>query len=52
VSKIILEKLPNVDYPICTTTFDYAKGFVHNIDMYNVLKIDTYLPRPYNIQDK
>jgi IS30 family transposase len=52
VSKAIIEKLNQVDYPMHTITFDNDKGFADHLTVANTLNVKTYFTRPYTSQDK
>jgi IS30 family transposase len=52
VSKAIIKKLREVDYPMHTITFDNDKGFADHLTVANILNVKTYFTRPYTSQDK
>jgi IS30 family transposase len=52
VSKAIIEKLNQVEYPMHTITFDNDKGFADHLKVANTLNVKTYFTRPYTSQDK
>ncbi|WP_295188867.1 IS30 family transposase [Sediminibacterium sp.] len=52
VSKAIIKKLEQADYPIHTVTFDNDLGFANHIEVAEALNVDTYFTRPYTSQDK
>lgn len=52
VSKAIIKRLSQVNYPMHTITFDNDKGFADHMLVSNTLNVDTYFTRPYTSQDK
>ncbi|WP_026751309.1 IS30 family transposase [Sediminibacterium sp. C3] len=52
VSKAIIKKLEQADYPIHTVTFDNDLGFANHNEVAEALNVDTYFTRPYTSQDK
>jgi len=52
VSKSIIKRLRELDYPMRTVTFDNDKGFANHMDVANSLNVKTYFTRPYTSQDK
>lgn len=52
VSKAIIKKLEQADYPMHTVTFDNDLGFANHKEVAEALKVDTYFTRPYTSQDK
>jgi IS30 family transposase len=52
VSKAIIEKLKEAEYPLHTITFDNDKGFADHMLVAETLQVDTYFTRPYTSQDK
>ena len=52
VSKTIIKKLSQMNYPIRTITFDNDKGFADHVAVAKALNAETYFTRPYTSQDK
>lgn len=52
VSKAIIQKLNQVEYPMHTITFDNDQGFADHIKVAKDLNVKTYFTRPYTSQDK
>jgi len=52
VSKSIIKRLRELDYPMHTVTFDNDKGFANHMDVANSLNVKTYFTRTYTSQDK
>lgn len=52
VSKAIIKKLVQADYPMHTVTFDNDLGFANHMDVAEALNVDTFFTRPYTSQDK
>jgi IS30 family transposase len=52
VSKAIIQKLKQMQYPMHTITFDNDKGFADHMKVAEVLNVTTYFTRPYTSQDK
>lgn len=52
VSKVIIQKLNQVEYPMYTITFDNDKGFADHMTVAKDLDVKTYFTRPYTSQDK
>jgi len=52
VSKAIIKKLEQADYPVYTVTFDNDLGFANHMDVAEALNVETYFTRPYTSQDK
>jgi len=52
VSKAIIKKLEQADYPMHTVTFDNDLGFANHTEVAEALNVDTYFTRPYTSQDK
>ncbi|MFN3298769.1 MAG: IS30 family transposase [Sediminibacterium sp.] len=52
VSKAIIKKLEQADYPMHTVTFDNDLGFANHSEVAEALNVDTYFTRPYTSQDK
>lgn len=52
VSKAIIKKLEQADYPLHTVTFDNDKGFAKHMEVAEALNVDTFFTRPYTSQDK
>jgi transposase, IS30 family len=52
VSKAIIKKLEQADYPMHTVTFDNDLGFANHTAVAEALNVDTYFTRPYTSQDK
>jgi IS30 family transposase len=52
VSKAIIKKLEQADYPMHTVTFDNDLGFANHREVAEALNVDTYFTRPYTSQDK
>ena len=52
VSKAIIKKLEQADYPMHTVTFDNDLGFANHNEVAEALNVDTYFTRPYTSQDK
>jgi len=52
VSKTIIKKLIQMNYPIHTITFDNDKGFADHVAVAKALNTNTYFTRPYTSQDK
>jgi IS30 family transposase len=52
VSKAIIKKLEQADYPMHTVTFDNDLGFANHTEVAKALIVDTYFTRPYTSQDK
>lgn len=52
VSKAIIKKLEQTEYPMHTVTFDNDLGFANHTAVAEALNVDTYFSRPYTSQDK
>ena len=52
VSKAIIKKLEQAEYPMHTITFDNDLGFANHIAVAEALNVDTFFTRPYTSQDK
>jgi IS30 family transposase len=52
VSKVIIKKLSQLEYPMHTITFDNDKAFANHMDIATILNVKTYFTRPYTSQDK
>jgi IS30 family transposase len=52
VSKAIIKKLKQAEYPMHTVTFDNDLGFANHTAVAEALNVDTYFTRPYTSQDK
>jgi transposase, IS30 family len=52
VSKAIIKKLEQAEYPMHTVTFDNDLGFANHTAVAEALDVDTYFTRPYTSQDK
>ena len=52
VSKAIIKKLGQAEYPKHTVTFDNDLGFANHAAVAEALNVDTYFTRPYTSQDK
>jgi len=52
VSRAIIKRLEQADYPMHTVTFDNDLGFANHTEVAEALNVDTYFTRPYTSQDK
>ena len=52
VSKAIIKKLEQGDYPMHTLTFDNDLGFANHTEVAETLNVDTYFTRPYTSKYK
>lgn len=52
VSRAIIKKLEQAEYPMHTVTFDNDLGFANHTAVAEALNVDTYFTRPYTSQDK
>lgn len=52
VSKAIIKKLRQAEYPMHTITFDNDLGFANHTEVAEALNVDTFFTRPYTSQDK
>lgn len=51
VSKVIIKKLEQADYPMQVVTFDNDVGFADHTEVAEALNVDTFFARSYTSQD-
>jgi IS30 family transposase len=52
VSKVIIKKFEQADYPMLTVTFNNDLGFFNHTEFAEALNVDTFFTKTYTSQDK